>query len=259
MPPSNQQFQAVLDDATSDAPRLAYAAAFDNPQDPRAQFIRLQIEDMAAGNRPGTSRWWACEDLLRASGVAWAADVAPLVRAYNFERGFVGRVKLSANDFLRNAAALFAAAPIIHMDLTEAKPHITELCASPHLSKIRSLSLAGCALDDNDIRLLASSPHLSELRWLSLMDNRIAFFGADQLAASKLLPNLHYVEFSGNPFNPTQRFADDSGIIVDLWMPPEGEQLEQRHGMIRWLHIEDCRTVDDIPPDRYRVALRPAI
>lgn len=257
MPPNQQHLNAVLSAPASDAPRLAYAAAFENQNDPRAKFIRLQIAHMAAGNRPGSREWWECKNLLAATGPVWASAVAPLVQSYTFERGFVGLVKLSAQAFITHAPAIMAAAPVMHLDIVEAKGKVAELMAVPQLATIRSLSLAGCGLDDHDVQKIASSPHLRELRWLSLMDNRAESLGADALARSTTLPNLEWVSFVGNPFNPTECFAEDTGVIVDRWMPPEGEQFEARHGYRRWLHYDNPRTIDDIPPDRFRLALKP--
>jgi uncharacterized protein (TIGR02996 family) len=248
--------QAVINSPVEDAPRLAYAAAADAAKDPRGAFIRMQIKHLDQRGSPPLAERQQIDEWVARFGPAWAGPVASMVDRSWFERGFAGHVRLSAAKFLASGQRLYAAAPVLHLDLTQAKAVFAELCASPLLSRIRSLHLQENDLDDESMRALAASTQLRELRWLSLAFNKVDTFGVELLASSKNFPRLKYVSLAANPCNPGERVADDQGYIVDRWLPPEGEQLEARHGHIPWLHVPEAQTSLDLPPDRFVTARR---
>jgi uncharacterized protein (TIGR02996 family) len=245
--------QAVLAAPDDDAPRAAFAALKEQEGDPRGRFIRMQLTlaSLEAG-APGIP-FLSTEtgELIEQHGAAWAASVAPLVSGYRFHRGFVAEVTLTARDFLAHAPRLFAAAPIQHLNLRRVAGDAAALFASPHLARIRSLELNQCGLDDDAMRLLAASPHLGELRWLALVFNRVGLPGAEAIAASRGLPRLTYVDFAGNEVDPGRQHATDQGVVADSWLPEEGEYLDHKYGPLAWLHYE-AKTMDDLPPSRYR-------
>ena len=41
------------------------------------------------------------------------------------------------------------------------------------------------------------------------------------------LGSLVYVNLYDNPADPTERYAEDQGIVTDTWLPPEGLELEE--------------------------------
>ena len=186
-------------------------------------------------------------------GAAWAGGIATRVKHFQFERGFVGLVGLTAREFLESAPELFSLAPIQHVDLTAVRGSGEDLFDSPHLLRLRSLGMNLCRLVDQDIRLLAASPNVRELRWLSLTVNYLGMPAAEALARSRNLPNLGCVVFAGNDADPTQQFAWDQGIVADTWMPEQGEKLESAYRPLDWLHCE-AKTADDYPPNRFVLA-----
>jgi len=106
--------------------------------------------------------------------------------------------------------------------------------------------------------VIAASQYLKDLRWLSIADNSVGMPGAEALAASQNLPNLRYVLFRGNPVDPSERYGDDQGFIVDSCMEDDGDWLEEKYGYIRWLHADPRpRTLSDIPPNRFVVSSAP--
>jgi hypothetical protein len=121
-----------------------------------------------------------------------------------------------------------------------------ELFQSRYLRQIRSLSMNRCGLGDQVIQDLADSPHLQNLQWLSLAYNRITRIGVEALARASSrrrggpgplpLDSLVYVNLYDNPADPTERYADDQGIVTDTWLPPEGVKLEEEYGYLAWLH-----------------------
>lgn len=241
MPTEAELLKAVLAKPDDDKPRLAYAMPLGRAGDPRAEFIRAQVEYARIKKTAPANELYNLGgriiELRESHARAWSAPISPFVQEVWFHRGFVELVGLPARDFLDHADRLFSLAPIRHLDITDVRDDLVELFASEHLAHIRSLGLSGCALGDADIEVLANSNHLGELWWLSLAKNRIGLDGADALAKSTCLPKLRYVEFGANPVDPVEQFSHDSGFIVETWLPDEGEILERRHGHIPWLHL----------------------
>jgi uncharacterized protein (TIGR02996 family) len=250
----------VLAKPDADGPRLAYAQWCEGQADPalvaRARFIEAELTLVHLGAAQGFELRHLADGLLAAHASQWNAAILPLASAPVFDRGFVELVTLTARDFLASADSLFALAPIRHLELSEITDVAAELFASPKLARLRSLGLDRAGLLDQHVELLAASPHLGELRWLSIANNEVTFAGAEALAASTGLARLGYVRFYGNPTDPGERQGHDQGVVVDAWLPPEGEALEARHGPIPWLHT-NAQTLMDVVPDRFRIA--PAI
>ncbi len=75
------------------------------------------------------------------------------------------------------------------------------------LGELRTLSLTGSNLDDDDAVQLANMPALANVRWLDLTHNRITGRGAAALLASRHLRNLAVLDFEGNPIRSLDRAA----------------------------------------------------
>jgi uncharacterized protein (TIGR02996 family) len=204
---SDERLAALLRDVVArrrdDAPRLAYADALGD--DPRAEFIRLQVARRSPGG--GSPRERA---LWRAHHREWEADVAPLVESAAFARGFVEWIVLTGAQWVAHADLLLRRAPILDVVLRAPVPN--EAFNLPQLEGLRSLNLAHTGLGDDVVRALAASTRLSQLRWLDLSGNRIGEAGMEALAASERLPALRWVGLAHNPGeDPTPRGIDDEG------------------------------------------------
>lgn len=235
--------QAVLDDPDADAPRLAYADWCAKQADPttqaRAELIHAQLR-LAAMPRDGVIGLIdASTKLLAAHGPAWVAPIAPFVRSYQFLRGFVEYVELSARELLDHGAELYTHAPIRHVNLLAVREVDEGLFASPLFAKLRSLGLDRLGLYDIHLQLLAASPHVGELRWLSGAGNNFGVDGYVALAKSTSLVKLAFAEFGFNPVDPVEQLYYDGAEVVAVAMPAAGQALEQRFGHLEWLHREN--------------------
>ena len=243
-----QLLKAVLDAPDDDAPRLAYAdwcaQQPDEPARARAEFIRAQIrvfqpdfDSLDRGEKYEiTSR---ANKLLAANRQAWAGPLADLVDDYGYQRGFIFWVATTASRFLADAELLFALAPIVHADISGVRDVDERFFASRYLQRLRSLRMDDCGLYDIHLQILADSPNFAGLRWLSVSNNHLGMKGAEALAASKRLPSLGFVEFGGNPTDPTEQVGMESGVILASYFPPEGRDLEARYGTLPWLHRDE--------------------
>lgn len=236
---------AVLEHPELDEPRLAYASWCEEQggeaAKARAEFIRAQIAinrtSLEVLNRGGAQALQRrVDELWSAYGSVWAEELSHFVEGYTFVRGFIGLIKISARSLIQNAAAIEASAPIQHMDLTGVRDVSEDLFMLPFLLKLHSLSMDNCGLYDFHLRLLADSPQVVRIGWLSVADNHLELGGAEALAESPNLKLLRFAEFRGNPVDPCEQLGWDSGVVVYAWLPPQGEQLEERYGYLPWLH-----------------------
>lgn len=239
---------AVVAAPDDEAPRLAYADAVATSDPARAELIKLQITlaRCRKGNLDPEQRgasYTREHQLIEQHGAEWAKDVRPLAPKYVFLRGFVEHVFLDAAKFLSSAPELYKKAPVLHLDLTGAKPACAQLLGSPHLDRIISLRLAGNGLGDAEAIAIASSSHLGKLEWLDLSGNQIGAAGLDALAASDRLPRLGYLGFADNQVaDPTPAHGDEYDAET-----PGAIELVNKHGKREWLA---ARTRPQWPPPR---------
>ena len=267
--------KAVLEKPDDDAPRLAYADWCEKQTDEivraRGEFIRLDIElpKLNYGNwQPGedsdqsarvrlngnwitkSGRWY---ELIKQYGSIWASPFKSMAAEWEFNRGFVAGVKLSAQSFLENGRRLIDAAPIKLISLTEVLPVASELLASPLLDNFGALNLMLNGLTDDHVTALIQSPHLKNLWWLALGNNKIGFAGVEALAKSPHFRQLVFLGLTGNPCDPMESVSVEGLGIQDIRDTPEGELLERKYGPIPWLHYL-TNSVANHPPSPF---LRP--
>jgi uncharacterized protein (TIGR02996 family) len=269
MPTDDALLRAVLAAPDDDAPRLIYADWLDEHGDcERAEFIRVQValarndkDDPRAPSLGQRER-----KLLAAHRARWSAPLDGAAMSWTFRRGFIEEVEMAAPVFLRRGERLFDVAPVrtvklvrvgvsgprlaacqtlaqvVNLDLRGAHlwaSHLAPLLASPHLSRLKSLSLAGSCnqsglavltgapvlgsltgldLRENHLRnagavLLAACPRLAGLRVLDLRHNGIGVDGGNALAASPYLGGLDLLDLRGNSIDSAipalrERFGD---------------------------------------------------
>jgi Leucine-rich repeat (LRR) protein len=258
MPLPAQLLQAVLntlDKHDGTARKLAAQWYHANNLDARGELVDLQLSLAIRSYNPDINTVALDSQisflLKKHSKTFLQIDgLAEYVDNYVYHRGFVERITISAENFLKNAPTIFALSPIYHLDLTDVAPVAESLFQSPYLENIVSLSLASNQLEDEHMVYLANSPYLKSLRWLSLMFNKIDIFGAIALAESEFLNNLEYVNFFENIIDPTDYQTVDQGVILEHLATESGEELERRCGHVSWLH-SDAVLERDLEPNRF--------
>jgi hypothetical protein len=225
--------------------REAYAEAVRRSDPQRAELIRLQLKT-ARMRRTGVDTYpLALREgaLIEAHHARWAQPISQYVSGYQFFRGFVELVRVDTEWFVESADELYDLAPILHLDLTDAKLAVNELFASERLERIRSIKLMRNDLGDDEARLIADCPHLRNLEWLDLSNNHIGDAGLEALVASDNLPRLGYLDFRWNvASDPTPQHADEydaTSLVARAWMEKFGHrEWLDAHSRFRW------------PPDR---------
>src|SRR5262249_23583126 len=157
------QEAAFLEDicahAEDDAPRLVFADWLEeNGQPHRAEFIRLQCRLATMGeDDPERSaledREWELATVYRDE---WREGVPAWARKepFAFRRGFVGRLSMTATQFLKHGEAPFRVVPLEELHLRSVGQQMQEVAASPLLRCLTGLDLSGNELD------LSASEHL---------------------------------------------------------------------------------------------------
>jgi uncharacterized protein (TIGR02996 family) len=232
---------AVLFAPANTAPRLAYADAVKQDDPDRCDFIHLQL---AAGDGDRSARAAARQLQIR-HGARWAGAIAAIVDAYDFERGFVGFVRVGGKRFLEIAPKLPTLVPVRSLKLTKlGKADFPAILTMPVLRQIRALDVSDNRLDDDDIEMLAAAPALAGLLELELSDNP---FGGRGIRALAKLSNLTYVgaENTDAPLFvdvPDERAWDCMSPQIDVPPPVRcesriNEQMRHEFGPLRWLEI----------------------
>ena len=196
--------QAILEEPDDEGLRLIFADWLQDRDDPYGEFIRTQC--LLATLPPGDLRRDELEQRERAlwqeHARTWRAYLPVVLRSTAFERGFVESACLTVPEFLHNAEAIFATAPLrrLHVRRDWAAParDMAALASSLWLARLAGLDWSQQELGDGEAALLAS-PHAASLKSLVLRGNRIGDAGAAALAGSPFLANIENLNLTGNP------------------------------------------------------------
>lgn len=225
----------IVANPQDNAPRLRFAELAAKRNDPRADMIQAQFAILELRQK-NALKGHEVKHSQRATALAsfhpeWAEAVVRLgAKSVRYYRGFIGFVEIDTSDFLRNAAALFQAAPIEHLQLRKAAGRVGELAASPFFDRIRSLLVIEDGIGDADILALAASPHSRGLQFLDLRGNKLTNTAVEAIVASPNLAALVELNLRGNRCDvPAEMFWFSD--TDSEWGPTDyGKTLEARYG-----------------------------
>jgi uncharacterized protein (TIGR02996 family) len=221
--PHYQAFVAAMMERPDDAPRLVCADWLEEHGGEaglaRAEFIRVQVE--LAKLPPGDPRGRALLDLestlLAQHQAGWLGPFAGTEVV--FRRGFIERVRIGVRAFLDAAEDIFRFTPLLHAQLlrvSHANLTMTALADSPHVARLRGLSLRGSALGDERLAEFFGRARMSHLEELDLHNSGAGARTFRALRASSF-PRLSVLNVSEN-YAP--------GALADLL--PETDSLPLR-------------------------------
>jgi Ran GTPase-activating protein (RanGAP) involved in mRNA processing and transport len=145
--------------------------------------------------------------LLKANAERWTQPLrdADLGYDWQFRRGFLDAVTISATEFVSVAKQLFQLAPTIRsVRFPEASNEVNGLARSRYLARLSCVDLrhmceCGYCPIERELRNLFKSPHAANITTLNLAADRIDAEGARALAKSKYLTRLTSLDLSNNP------------------------------------------------------------
>jgi uncharacterized protein (TIGR02996 family) len=223
-----------------DLPRLLYADWLEDQPEPhlaaRGELIRLQCESARLpADDPRAAEMEGCARRLVAEHQqSWAGPLAGLAERWEYSRGLVCGVTMTAAVFLDNAEAVFRLGPVRHLRLRQAASHVGQLAACPHLAPVTALDLR-----DGGIRWglteLARSPHLGGLVELDLSRNPLGATGARALLEGAALPALKTLRLNGAGLGP----AGLQAMTRARYVSPPGSEHHSLLDRITTLHLAD--------------------
>jgi uncharacterized protein (TIGR02996 family) len=175
---------AIADAPDDDTTRLVFADWLtDHGEEPRAAFVRASCE--AAVKRPGTAVRATLLDrantLLAEHEGEWLGEWRERLIEWEFQRGFLSRVRLTANTFLNHGEDLFRAEPVGRVELVDdfnealGEDAVREVVAHPAFAFVRD-----CAVVPRLFRrrtplhvwftALAKAPHVCRLSHFGPVD-----------------------------------------------------------------------------------------
>jgi uncharacterized protein (TIGR02996 family) len=174
---------AIADHPREDAPRFAYADWLEEHGQPsRAEFVRLQCQ--AAQQRPGTvaraDALRAAEDLRAEHEADWLGEWASRLVTWEYRRGFIWKVRMTAQAFLAHGEDLFRAEPVRRLEVVKAPtgwtcdhgdpldgPAIREVVAHHAFGRVREIAVVN-RFGHEDVETwlvaLAAATHVTKLR-----------------------------------------------------------------------------------------------
>lgn len=223
--------QAVREAPDDDNLRLAFADWFEDHGDAeRGELIRVQCR--RASLPSVTSEWGRLygreKQLLDANRARWTADF-PVIRdrgvkveeRWEFQRGFVESVTVSARSFLDHGKAIFRLAPVRRLRLVAVSRQLPAVLKSPLLPRVQDLLLTDQRFTWANICQLARSPALARVRGLFLGGSGIGDEAAEVLFSSPHLGNLRQFNLCFSPLGDPGLFAlaeADMPSLQSLWL-----------------------------------------
>jgi uncharacterized protein (TIGR02996 family) len=195
----------ILASPDDDAPRLIYADWLEERGDPRGEFIRVQCElaRLDTDGRTDEGRLRALrvrESELLQFKFLWGESIWRKVNDFEFRRGFIEKVIVNVEDFLRHAEALFAGAPIIDIEFRGwLGPEISGFARVQQLLRLRRLDLSETQLQDAGTRIIVASPYMRNVSDFRLAYNGITADGVRALVTLSWLPSLQHLDLQDNP------------------------------------------------------------
>src|SRR4051812_30924932 len=172
--------RAILAAPDDDLPRLVYADYLDERDDPRGQFIRLQIAIAAIADEPrsesgvfDTCRPTARDpgdevrladlraeesSFLAAFGPEWLALLGTGATGLRFWRGVLDTVRCRAETFVAEAGRWAESMAVRRLSLDGIAEHADALAACPFLASVRAIEFAWGEGYEDVMLALARSP-----------------------------------------------------------------------------------------------------
>jgi uncharacterized protein (TIGR02996 family) len=200
---------AILEDPDDDVPRLVYADWLEEHGDEvYARFIRKQIAlAQVPEYHPLWVRHWF-EDRNPITGYGFD-DRCPALpdelrwAGWAFARGFPANVKVTdVADFVTNALALFAVAPVqalsVDSEYGESTPDLSTLCDSPYFARLRRMHFSLSRIPANVIRRIQNSAHSANLAELEVEFSKFDEDGIEALFRPPLITHLTRLRLHSN-------------------------------------------------------------
>jgi uncharacterized protein (TIGR02996 family) len=248
--------QDIVNNPDDETVRLIYADWLTEQGNPRGEFIRIQMQ--LAHWAADSTDWaeWALtarnlsklrkreEELLKEHGAAWAAPLAGAGK-WEFRRGFVEMVELTARQFVERGEEYFRLTPLREVvfvwdqlplvdlarcPLLERLPAVTfnysvsndslaAFLSSSHLTQLSQLALTNGWIGDQGLRALAEWPGFARLESLTLWSGQNILAGVRALLESPHWGRLRHFDIRGSRVTrpQLQNLSEELGPSATAW------------------------------------------
>jgi uncharacterized protein (TIGR02996 family) len=210
---------AILDNPHDDELRLRLAHEYDERDDPRGEFIRLQcqLERLPLANPLRLELEAREHELLADHEREWLGELDAFVDWAVFYRGFPAEISTSCDAFVSNGHKIMGLAPIQMVHLSGVRNRASELAQCSALRRVSFLDLSNNHLRDQGVRIMAESPHIGNLEGLNLSSVALGDAGARALAAATQLVGLRELYLCDNRITHAgMRALADSPLVQQL-------------------------------------------
>jgi hypothetical protein len=256
-------FAAILADPENDAPRAALANIV-RVSDPKwAELIELQLH-LAQHRRdlkPETTSQRE-SDLVDGNKRRWARNLdmymGELVRnqTVEFERGLPWMCSMNPYLFLEQGGYVMSSiAPLRGIWFFDDPDHdpfpMKRIAESPLLERLDFISFQDCDLTDDDLVVFAQSSHLVRCRSVDIRNvGKVSLAVLEAFAANPQLRKCLMVsdDIRGSDGGPVGEFYSGGGDTrsITVEVGDDGRKLEQAHGYIPWLHLDNICADSDV-------------
>jgi hypothetical protein len=255
-------FTAILADPENDSLRTALATILRDSDSNWAELIELQVK-VAQRRRSGNHTTSFRElDLLRENQRRWARNLdmymGELVRnqTVEFDRGLPWMCSMNPYLFLEQGGYVMSSiAPlrgIWFFDDPDRDPFpMKRLAESPLLDRLDCISFQRCDLTDEDLIAFAQSKNLQRCRSIDIRNvGKVspavleAFAANPQLRKCLMVSNDIRASDGGRVGEFYSGGGDTRSITVEIG--EDGRKLEQAHGYIPWLHLDNVCANSDV-------------
>jgi uncharacterized protein (TIGR02996 family) len=179
--------EAIAANPDDDGLRLVYADWLEERDDPRGEFIRVQIE--LARMAEDDPRWLGLkkreQELLEKYQSTWLGVIDEHGVAGNFGRGFLVSAIVPAQTLIEFEQEVARLGPLGTLAISGLDADLVpQLAASSALSRATGLDLCEERLAAEELKTLLQSPHLAGLKELLLCGSGLGPDGAEAVAAT---------------------------------------------------------------------------
>lgn len=182
--------QEVHANPGDETPRLIYADFLEEQGDSRGEFIRVQVElgATAPGEAARAPLLKREQELLDDFGEEWLEPLRTLgvdgVSRACFHGGLLEKVRMTADQFIRNGAALCEVEPALHrVQLHKVRPVYHDFVRLALPEQVQELDLTANQLGTLDLESLIAAPWAGHVQSLVLSFNQLGNDGLVQILA----------------------------------------------------------------------------
>jgi uncharacterized protein (TIGR02996 family) len=168
--------RAVCAAANDDVPRLVFADWLEEQGDPRAEFIRVQIEYSHLPARDPRRKPLLIREreLFASYHKLWDEILHPVpIIDRTFRRGFIEEITVSAPDLVHHAELIFTRTPVRSLKLVDVNALSGDIANIAWLAQLHTFDISGNQLADLELARLLASRHWQSLRVLDIRQNQL--------------------------------------------------------------------------------------